>query len=185
MAAETSQDPHEHSDGPGHVPQHDYVTRFRPDPSAPAQSALILEGLVGDSDRPARKRLYFNRSLDYYAEFSTEDVVDSETIPAEQPPMIGLEATRLAIRRDAPVEFTRLHAARPADEFDLDVRLAAMPLTAQERALLIEGTVEGTRTAVCVASPLRTVVNMWRIPTDACGTRFPATWRCLPTETLG
>jgi hypothetical protein len=83
----------------------------------------VLEGLLGDSDREGYKRLYFTRELDSYAEFRAEDVVFREPIPSEQPPMVGLDATRAGIRRDATIEFTRVRTPRPVDEFDLDVRL--------------------------------------------------------------
>jgi hypothetical protein len=85
----------------------------------------ILEGLLGDSDKEGYKRLYFNRELDHYAEFRAEDVIFREPIPSEQPPFFGLDATRVGIRRDATIEFTRVRTPRPVDEFDLDVRLAA------------------------------------------------------------
>jgi hypothetical protein len=46
-------------------------------------------------------------------------------IPPDQPPFLGEQATRVTLRRDATVAFTRTQHARPLDEFDLDVRLAA------------------------------------------------------------
>jgi hypothetical protein len=82
-----------------------------------------MTGFLGDSDRPGFRRLYFTRDLDYYAEFRVEDVVDLESIPADQPPFRGEEATRLALRRDATLEYTRVRTARPLDEFDADVQL--------------------------------------------------------------
>src|SRR5918998_1217464 len=101
-----------------------FVERRRPDPSEPPKQVRVLEGLLGDSDREGYKRLYFTRELDNYAEFRTEDVVFREPIPSEQPPMVGLDTTRVGIRRDAPIEYTRVRAPRPVDEFDLDIRLA-------------------------------------------------------------
>ena len=106
-------------------PQDSFVERRRPDPSQPPTPVLVLEGLLGDSDRAGFRRLYFTRELDHYAEFRAEDVVDLQAIPADQPPFLGEEATRVALRRDATIEYTRAHAARPLDEFDLDVRLGA------------------------------------------------------------
>ena len=107
--------------------QDPFVERRRPDPSQPPEPVRILEGLLGDSDREGYKRLYFTRELDNYAEFRTEDVVFREPIPSEQPPMVGLDTTRVGIRRDAPIEYTRVRAPRPVDEFDLDVRLGGHP----------------------------------------------------------
>jgi len=101
-----------------------FVERLRPDPSQPPQSTVSLAGLLGDSDRQGFRRLYFTRSLDHYAEFRAEDVVYSEPIPPEQGPLVGTEATRVGIRRGAPIEYTRTGAAE-GDEFDIDVRLGA------------------------------------------------------------
>jgi hypothetical protein len=110
--------------GPEDLGQDPFVERLRPDPSQPPERVRVLEGLLGDSDREGYKRLYFNRELDYYAEFRTEDVLFSEPIPSEQPPFLGQQATRVGIRREATIEFTRVRMPRPVDEFDLDIRLA-------------------------------------------------------------
>jgi hypothetical protein len=107
--------------------QDPFVEKLRPEPSEPPKQVRVLEGLLGDSDREGYKRLYFTRELDHYAEFRTENVVFSEPIPSEQPPLVGLEATRVGIRRDATIEYTRVRAPRPVDEFDLDVRLGGAP----------------------------------------------------------
>jgi hypothetical protein len=117
------------STGPGEsenagTGQDPYVERLRPDPSQPPQRVIVLSGLLGNSDRPGYQRLYFNRELDYYAEFKGEDVLHTERIPADEAPLPGLEATRVTIRRDATVDYTRTKRAQPLDEFDLDLRLA-------------------------------------------------------------
>jgi hypothetical protein len=112
-------------DSPENLGQDPYVERLRPDPSQPPEAVRVLEGLLGDSDREGYKRLYFNRELDHYAEFRAEDVVFSEQIPPDQHPFLGQQATRVGIRRDATIEYTRLRTPRPVDEFDLDIRLAA------------------------------------------------------------
>lgn len=104
-------------------PQDPLVERLRPDPSQPPQAVLTLAGLLGDSDRAGYRRLYFTRDLNYYAEFQTEDVVDTASIPSSEPPFIGDEATRVTLKRDAVVAYTRVRSPRPIDEFDLDVRL--------------------------------------------------------------
>jgi hypothetical protein len=118
-------DEQESRGGPQDLGQDPYVERLRPDPSQPPERVRILEGLLGDSDREGYKRLYFTRELDHYAEFRIEDVVFSEPIPSEQPPFLGQQATRVGLRREATVEYTRLRTPRPVDEFDLDVRLGA------------------------------------------------------------
>jgi len=106
--------------------QDPFVERRRPDPSQPPEDVRILEGLLGHSDREGNKRLYFTRELERYAEFRQEDVLFSEPIPPEQPPLVGLDATRVGIRREATVEYTRVRTPKPVDEFDLDIRLGAL-----------------------------------------------------------
>ncbi len=106
-------------------PQDPYVDRLRPDPSEPPQSAVTLSGLLGNSDRPGFRRLYFTRELDYYAEFREADVLDTSPVPPEQSPFRGLDATRVLLRAEAPIDYTRSRTAAEGDEFDIDVRLAA------------------------------------------------------------
>jgi hypothetical protein len=84
---------------------------------------ITLSGLLGDSDRPGYRRLYFNKQLDYYAEFAMADVLSVATIGRDQPPFVGLEATRATLRREATVRFTQVESAVPLDTFDLDLRL--------------------------------------------------------------
>jgi hypothetical protein len=111
--------------GPEDLGQDPYVEKRRPDPSQPPEEVRIQEGLLGDSDREGYKRLYFTRELDHYAEFRTEDVTFTEPIAPDQPPILGQQATRVGIKRNATIEYTRVRTPRPVDEFDLDVRLAA------------------------------------------------------------
>jgi hypothetical protein len=105
--------------------QDPHVDQLRPEPSAPPSDVVILEGLAGKSDREGWVRLYFNRTLTYYAEFRREDIVFTQAIPPDQSPLPGLKATRVGIKKDAVIEYTRTTRARAADEFDLDVRLGA------------------------------------------------------------
>jgi hypothetical protein len=123
---EEPRDPEEERGGPeDELSQDPFVERLRPDPSEPPIPIRVLEGLLGSSDREGYWRLYFTRELDYYAEFRAEDVVYSEPIPPDQPPFLGQQATRVGIRRDATIEYTRVRTPRPVDEFDLDIRLGA------------------------------------------------------------
>ena len=69
--------------------QDPFVEQMRPEPSAPPSEVVVLEGLAGRSDREGWARLYFNRTLTYYAEFRREDIVFTEAIPPEQAPIIG------------------------------------------------------------------------------------------------
>ena len=111
---------------PADRPQDPLVRRLRPDPSTPPEPTKVLEGVLGDSDRPGYRRLYFTAELDYYAEFRGEDVLAMQDIPPERDPFVGEEGTRVTLRRDAPVDYTHASRARPMDEFDLDVRLAGL-----------------------------------------------------------
>ena len=119
----------------GDRPQDPLVERERPDPSQPPEPTKALEGALGDSDRPGFRRLYFTAELDSYAEFRVDDVLSVVDIPPDQPPFLGEPATRVTLRRDAAVDFTRTQRARPRDEFDLDVRLALGAGVPQDRPL--------------------------------------------------
>src|SRR5215217_2068508 len=138
--------------GPEDLGQDPFVQRLRPDPSQPPEPVRILEGLLGDSDREGYKRLYSDRELDYYAEFRTEDVLFREPIPSEQAPLVGYEATRVGIRRDATVEYTRVRTPKPVDEFDLDVRLAG-PRTGAQQLPFDQTDFDDTRCVRCVTMP--------------------------------
>ncbi|MFD8751039.1 hypothetical protein ACFV0O_08655 [Kitasatospora sp. NPDC059577] len=109
--------------GIGDRPQDDFVTRNLSDPSDRPPRTLTLSGLLGDSDRTGFRRLYFNKQLDYYAEFASADVLSAEDVGSDQPPFVGLDATKVTLRRDATVHFTQVAQATPVDEFDLDLRL--------------------------------------------------------------
>ena len=117
---------------PAERQQDPLVARGRPDPSQPAEPTKTLAGALGDSDRPGYRRLYFTAELDYYAEFRVEDVLSIADIAPERAPLLGEPATRVTLRRDAPVDFTRTQRARPLDEFDLDVRLSAASAAAAQ-----------------------------------------------------
>jgi len=116
-------------------PQDPLVGRLRPDPSEPPEPTKTLEGALGDSDRPGFRRLYFAPELDSYAEFRGDDVLSVADIPPDQPPFLGEPATRVTLRRDAAVDFTRTQQGRALDEFDLDVRLAPGAGVPQDRPL--------------------------------------------------
>jgi hypothetical protein len=130
-------------DGGGGFEQDPHVDRLRPDPSSPPAEVVILEGLAGNSDRDGWARVYLSTSLNYYAEIRREDIVYSEPIPPEQPPMKGLKCTRVGVKKDAVIEYTRATRARVLDEFDLDIRLG-MRAALQAQCV---GTQEGTTCA--------------------------------------
>ena len=109
-------------DGAGSFEQDPWVDRLRPDPSAAPAAAVILEGLAGKSTRNGYVRLYFNTALNYYAEFASADMLFCEAIPPEQPPFVGHKATRVGVRQDAVVDYTRTAAAETGDPFALDIR---------------------------------------------------------------
>jgi hypothetical protein len=113
------------------LPQHAFVERLKPDPSQPTPRVIELVGLAGNSDRAGYQRLYLTVKLDYYAEFLIEDIVDLQTVPADESPLPGLEAARVSVRGDATINYTWARSPQPADEFDLDVRLRAAAVAAR------------------------------------------------------
>jgi hypothetical protein len=167
MANEVPRDPGVAPSGPGEtLSQHPYVDRVRPDPSQPPERVRILEGLLGNSDREGHWRLYFTRELDNYAEFRQEAVVFSEPIPADQEPFLGQEATRVGIKRDATIEFTRTRTPRPVDEFDLDIRLGQLTPRSSTTA---------TNPIYCTGFNCTDFCDYCPTPTDTCNTN------CQPT----
>jgi hypothetical protein len=164
--------------GPEDLGQDPFVERLRPDPSQPPERVRILEGLLGDSDREGYKRLYFTRELDSYAEFRAEDVVYSESIPPDQSPLLGQQATRVGIRWDATIEFSRTRAPRPVDEFDLDIRLAAA--TRGAGRFLAPQSLVGPPCDDCTG--LLTGCNDTRFG-PRCETETEAQTRCFPCDT--
>jgi hypothetical protein len=98
------------------------VEHLRPEPSAKPTAAVTLEGLAGRSARAGYARLYFNTALSYYAEFATADMLFREAIPADELPFPGHKATRVAIRQDAVIEYTRTVTAKAIDPYALDPR---------------------------------------------------------------
>jgi len=96
------------------------------DPGAPAPASFQLAGLLGDSDREGFRRLYLNTSLDYYVEFRSVDVLAVDSVTPDQPPFVGLDATRVTLNRDAQVEYVRSRAAA-GDAFTVDVQGGGLP----------------------------------------------------------
>ncbi len=92
------------------------------DPGTPAPASFELAGLLGDSDRDGYRRLYLNTSLDYYVEFRTEDVLTVESVTPDQPPFVGLDATRVTLNRDAQVAYVHSRPAAASDAFNLDAQ---------------------------------------------------------------
>jgi hypothetical protein len=147
--------------------QHPFVGQVRPDPSAPPSAVVHLEGLVGNSDREGWMRLYFNRSLMHYAEFRREDVVFTEPIPPEQSPIAGIEATRVGLRQDAVIEYTRTTRARPQDEFDLGIQLGTAPPGVQPQLPIQQTILDG-----CVPRTVDTCrTDCFGVTCDTCRTQ--------------
>jgi hypothetical protein len=69
-------------------------------------------GLLGRSAKEGYWRLYFSSSLESYAEFKEEDVLHSVKVPRALPPFLGMEATRVWIKADSEVEYTRTESQR-------------------------------------------------------------------------
>jgi hypothetical protein len=112
-------------------PQDPRVELLRPDPSQPATQVRTLRGLWGNSDRPGYKRLYLSSSLESYAEFRVEDVLDVADIAPQRAPFVGEQATRVTLRRDAHVDITHSRRAGAADPFDLDIRFGRRIISAE------------------------------------------------------
>src|SRR5215217_898374 len=109
---------HQPPGGPEGLSEDPIVERLVPDPSQPpTPPPVALVGLLGRSLREGYWRLYFSSQLERYAEFKEEDVLNSVKIPQEQPPFAGLEATKVWLRRDAEVEYTRTESRRVQAEF--------------------------------------------------------------------
>lgn len=99
--------------------------RLRSDLAAPPHKAVTLAGLLGDSERPGYKRLYFSAALDHYAEIHSEDILHRGPIDPANPPFIGLVSTRLTVKRCAVIDYVRSTLSDAFDDFDIDVRLSA------------------------------------------------------------
>jgi hypothetical protein len=112
-------------DTPKELPQHPLVDRMKPDPGQVATKLVTLVGLPGKSDRASYQRLYLTAKLDYYAEFQISAMMHTETVPADQSPIAGQEATSVSLARDAAIQYIWATSVQPIDEFDLDVRLGA------------------------------------------------------------
>jgi hypothetical protein len=136
---------------PDKLPQHPFVESVKSDPSGPAKKIVILTGLPGDSDRSDCQRLYLTTKLDYYAEFPVSAILSAETVPADQSPVPGQEATRVAVSRDATIRYVTETSPQPIDEFDLDVRLgAAGRAAAVPNVLSVVDVCIPTRGATCI-----------------------------------
>jgi hypothetical protein len=120
------------------------VGRLVPDPSQPSPPKVALEGLLGRSIREGYWRLYFSSGLERYAEFKEEDVLHSEKIPQEQLPFAGLQATKVWLRHDAEVEYTRTESHRVQAEFlqgGLAAGLSDLPWSSLAPELYLRGLV--------------------------------------------
>ena len=96
-----------------------------------AKGLVALAGLLGDSDRAGRRRLYLTTRLDYFAEFRTADVVAVEDVPPTTAPFPGLDATRVLLAGDAAVDWVRRTSG--ADPFLLEAREATVQPEVVER----------------------------------------------------
>ena len=88
------------------------VDSLVPDPSQPPTPTVSLLGLLGRSAKEGYWRLYFSTELNRYAQFKEEDVLHNVKIPRALPPFLGMEATRVRIRADAEIEYTRTESRK-------------------------------------------------------------------------
>ena len=146
-----------------YLDQDPFVERVRPDPSQPAVPTRALVGFLGNSNREGYRRLYFSHELDYYAEFRTEDVIYREKTSIDELPDLELEASVVAIRKDATIEYTWVSTPSSLDEFDLDLRLDAMVrATADDRAARFVP--EPTETRKCPTNFAQCPTNINKCP---------------------
>ena len=89
MARDDAEDRNQERAGGADRPQDPIVDRVRPDPALPPEQTVSLVGFLGEGDRSGRRRLYFTRDINYYAEFRVEDVLHMVPIPAGEPPFRG------------------------------------------------------------------------------------------------
>jgi hypothetical protein len=159
-----------------------FVSARLSSPGDPPPRVVTLSGLLGDSDRQARRRLYFTTRLDYYAEFLNSDVIAVEDIGANEPPFVGLDATRVTLERGARIDYVHTRIAGPADEFDLDIGKPGL-LRSELRGragLTDDQTCGGRRTCfTCAGQP---TCDSCEQDTCAGGTCFFQTCGCGNTE---
>lgn len=76
-----------------------------------------------------RRRVYLTRDLASYAEFNASDFVDYEDVPAQSSPIPGVDATRVTLKRGAPIDFVYSHRTSVAahNQTDIDVRCGLAP----------------------------------------------------------
>jgi len=115
------------SEPAGNGRQDPIVERLRPDPAQPALRTTTLRGFLGNSELDGRQRIYFTRTLDYYAEFRSEDVVRIAAIAAEESPFPGEAATMVELPPGVTVNYVRARVTPETSPFDLDIRPATLP----------------------------------------------------------
>jgi hypothetical protein len=90
------------------------VDKLRPDPSQPAPDVASLVGFLGKASGSGRWRLYLSAELNEFVEIAEADIVASESIATERNPLGG---TRLWIKRDAKLPYTRIESRQVQAEF--------------------------------------------------------------------
>jgi hypothetical protein len=80
------------------------VEALVPDPAQPPSDAMVIQGLLGRSDKEGYWRIYYSSDLKTYAEFRAEDALYSEPIPKEES-ALGLEVTRVWLKQEAEMMY--------------------------------------------------------------------------------
>jgi hypothetical protein len=88
------------------------------DPTQPSPPFAVFEGLLGKSPRGGYWRLYLDSECTRSLEFKEEDVLASETIPKEQS-QLGLEGTKLWLKRDAAIAHTITQQKKAGEFFEV------------------------------------------------------------------
>ena len=108
-------------------------------------SALPLTGLVRRAPKPGRWLIHTTLDMIRCLEVAESDIVDFETLTAEQSPFGRMGGTRVLVKKNAEIQTNWAEARLSDDEFDLDIRLGAGGVRKPHE--ICEGTEDGTTCA--------------------------------------
>jgi|SRR5215216_1556876 len=95
-----------------------FVKELIHDPTQPTPPFGVFEGLLGKSPRRGYWRLYLDSELTRSLEFKEEDILAAITIPKEQS-QLGLEGTKLWLKRDATIVHTMTKQMKVGEFFEV------------------------------------------------------------------
>lgn len=129
---------------PEKLKEDDILKKLAAGPGEAPTGLTSFVGLLGRGAQEGYWRLYLSLDMSRYIEVSGDDVVHSESLPAERSPFGSLGGTRIFVKRGAKVTTTRAvtrsgDAQAAADEFDLDIRLGQRAVGPKEICVGTEG----------------------------------------------